>query len=106
MFVDVGVEVKAWVGVLVGLALPLPTWITNCGAFAPPSLLTKLIAVLFFPMSAKLYFPFPVISKVTSTLVHTPPLNEPMEPTWFPSAGALLYVIVVSPQLVSGTPYT
>ena len=103
VFVIVGVEVNTCVGVLVGLAPLPPTVITNWGAFAPPSRLTKLTAVLLFPVIARLIVPLSAIRGVISTLVQDPLLKEPMDPARLPNGGALLYVIVVSPQLVSGT---
>ena len=90
VFVSVGAGINTRVGVLVGLETLPPTVITNWGAFAPPSRLTKLTAVLFLPVRAKLTLPFPITRGVTSTLVQTHPLKEPMEPTRLPNAGALL----------------
>jgi hypothetical protein len=44
-----------------------------------------------------------MIYEVTSTDVHVPPVTAPDEPTALPSAGAVWYVIVVSPHELSDT---
>ena len=76
---------------------------SNCGAFAPPSRLTKLTAVLLFPVIARLTVPFPVIVEVISAVVQTLLVKAPIEPATLPNGGAVLYVVVVSPHVVSGT---
>ena len=42
----------------------------SCGALAPDSRLARLSAVEFAVVSARLTRPFPVLSEVTSTVVH------------------------------------
>jgi len=70
--------------------------ITNCGALAPDCRLAKLIAVTLVVYSPRLIVPLPVTSAVISTVVQTPALNGPDEPTELPIAGELLYVMPVS----------
>ena len=68
----------------------------TCGAFAPASRLARLKAVPLVVVRAMLYVPFPVMSGVISTVVHTP-LPKPPEVAVTPSmAGALVWLIVNS----------
>src|SRR5215210_2652218 len=60
--------------------------------------------VLVVVVRAKLTSPFPTTSGVTSTEIQAPERNGPDEPVTVGDAeGALAYVIVVSPQLLSPT---
>lgn len=70
------------------------------------SRLARLIAVLLLSVSAKLNDPFPATSEVTSTDVHVPPLTAPDELIALPMAGALPYVMAVSPHVLFATPCT
>ena len=58
------------------------------------------MAVLPGTVSARVYVPLPVIEDVTSTVVHVPLLKPPEVSRILPTAGALLYVIVDSPQVL------
>jgi hypothetical protein len=80
--------------------------ITNCGASAPVSRLAILMAVELVVVTAMLIVPLPLTKEVTLMLTKVlAVLTAPDEPANGPStAGALLKVMVVSPQLVSLTP--
>ncbi len=78
---------------------------TSCGAVAPVSRLARLICEPVV-VSAKLYSPLPVTYEVTSMDVHVPVVNGPDDPiAGVVKAGALEYVIVVSPQVLSATAF-
>jgi hypothetical protein len=96
--VAVGVAVEVAVGAVL-LAGVTISW----GAFAPDSLLAKLVAVALVLVMAKLNSPSPVISVVTSTCTQVPLATGPDEPAVAPKAGALEYVMVLSPQVLSAT---
>jgi len=82
--------------------------ITNCGASCgSASLLLTVRPVVPDPIRATVNNPFPRTKGVTSRLSHCPELNFPDDAVTFaPAAGALLQVIVVSPQLLLATPRT
>src|SRR4051812_11457553 len=84
-----------------------PVSTTSCGRFAVASRLAMLIAVELAMARAKLTLPLPFTSGVTSRAdvldAATAP-DEAVGPT--ASGGALLQLIVVSPQLLSATPHT
>src|SRR3954464_6926994 len=84
-----------------------PVSTTSCGRFAGASRLAMLIAVELAVASAKLTLPLPLTSGVTSSAIVLDAATAPEDavgPT--ASGGALLQLIVVSPQLLSATPYT
>lgn len=78
---------------------------TSCGALAPDSRLARLNAVVFVVMSARLTSPFPVMSDVTSTVVHVSAVTGPDEPVDNTAkGGAVVNTIADSLQDVSDTP--
>src|SRR3954447_7185145 len=82
-----------------------PVSTTSCGGFAPASRLAMLTAVELAVASAKLTLPSPFTSGVTSSVVVLDAATAPDEaagPT--ASGGALLQLIVFSPQPLSATP--
>jgi len=128
MSVDVGVSVGVLVGVkvsvgeavLVGVLVCVGVFVTvgvlvcvgdkpaltiSWGGFAL-SRLAKLTAVLLVELRAKLTKPFEVTSDETSIETHVPVAIAPAEPPMVPGRGALLYVMVISPQILSPTPRT
>ena len=116
MSVDVGVSVGVLVGVkvsvgeavLVGVLVCVgdkPALTISWGGFAL-SRLAKLTAVLLVELRAKLTKPFEVTSDETSIETHVPVAIAPAEAAKVPGRGALLYVMVVSPQTLSPTPRT
>jgi hypothetical protein len=65
-----------------------------------------LTAVLLGVVSAKLTGPLPAIADDTLTVSHVPLGNPPVAPSRAPTAGAVLLVVVVSPQVVLLTAWT
>ena len=60
-------------------------------------------AVLFVVESPKLTRPLPVTAVVTLTFVQVPAVAGPEAPRLAPNGGALAFVMVLSPQVLSDT---
>lgn len=78
----------------------------SCGARELTSRLPRLTNVLSRLVIAMLKVPLPVIRDVTSIVTQVPRANLPLEPPGVPKGGALLKVMLFSPQEVFETPYT
>jgi hypothetical protein len=88
-----------------GDGVPLSAVTRSCGRFAD-SRLARLVAVTLVDVSAKLTGSFPEMSGVTSHSSHDPAEIGPYESVIDRTPGMLLYVSVVSPQLLVATPRT
>lgn len=102
----VRIAVAVAVAVLVGVLVAVARVMTSCGALAPDSRLASASAVELLVASAKLKVPLPVMYAVTLIEFHVFATAAPDEPSVAPSAGALLNVMVVSPQVLSDTART
>jgi hypothetical protein len=77
----------------------------SCGGLAE-SLLARLRAVVCTVVTAKLCRPFPLTSDVTFRSYQVPPVSGPVAATSAPIVGWVSYVIALSTQVLSETPWT
>jgi len=102
--VGVGGTVGVWVSATVTAGVDIPAVLTiNWGASAPDSREERLMAVEPGVESPKLYVPSPVTKAVTSSVTQLPLTTADDVATLLPIAGALLDVMVVSPQVLFAT---